>query len=46
MHMFEPFSEKINCNHEWVDPNEYENELDKNSLYCKKCHHKKDLWYG
>ena len=45
MHMFEPFIEKASCEHEWVDPNEYDNELNKDTLYCRKCHHKKPLWY-
>jgi len=45
MHMLEPFIEKASCNHEWVDPNEYENELDKNTAYCKKCYQQKSLWY-
>ena len=45
MSLLEPYIEKANCEHEWIDPNEYENELDKGMLFCRKCHIQKPLWY-
>jgi len=40
-----PFIKQNNCFHEWVDPNSYENELDKTKVFCRHCNLKKDLNY-
>jgi hypothetical protein len=32
-----PKIEQSICGHEWIDPNTYKNELDKNYLYCRYC---------
>jgi len=45
MSLLEPFIKKAHCEHEWIDPNEYENELDKSQLLCRKCYIEKPLWY-
>lgn len=45
MRLLEPYIERAECEHDWVDPNEYENELDKKMLFCRKCYIKKPIWY-
>ena len=45
MRLLEPFIEKAHCEHDWIDPNEYENELDKGHMFCRKCQIQKPLWY-
>lgn len=32
-----PLLNQSKCEHEWVDPNSYDNILDKNFMYCFKC---------
>ena len=39
--LLELYIRQIECNHEWIDPCTYENELDKNYLYCNRCQYKK-----
>jgi hypothetical protein len=36
--LIEPILLQCGCNHDWIDPNTYENNLDKNYLHCSKCH--------
>lgn len=36
--LIEPLLEQVNCSHEWVDNNSYENELPKNEFHCRKCY--------
>jgi len=43
VNLLKPLLEQLNCEHEWIDPNEYENKLDKTKLFCKKCHLTKPL---
>lgn len=31
------FQSKIECEHEWIDPNTYENKLPKDKLFCRFC---------
>lgn len=39
--LIEPILKQTECLlHDWVDTDSYENELSKNSLYCRKC----NLW--
>ena len=38
-----PFLEQLKCEHEWIDPNEYKNKLDKTKLFCRKCNLTKPL---
>jgi hypothetical protein len=35
--MLEPIIRQSNCTHEWIDPNTYENNLDKSMEYCRLC---------
>ena len=41
--LLDPYLEKVDCHHDYIDPNTYENNLDKNYLFCRKCHHKVKL---
>jgi hypothetical protein len=36
--MIEPLLRQANCEHEWIDPNTYVNELDKSEEFCRFCH--------
>ena len=36
--LIEPFIIQANCDHEWIDPNIYINELDKSEEFCRLCH--------
>ena len=36
--MLEPLFVQANCEHEWIDPNTYVNELDKSEEFCRHCH--------
>jgi hypothetical protein len=36
--MLEPLLQQANCEHEWIDPNTYVNELDKSEEFCRHCH--------
>lgn len=38
--LLDPYLQRVECKHEFIDPDTYENDLDKNYLYCKKCHYK------
>lgn len=33
--LIESFQQQIECEHNWIDPNSYENELPKNKLFCR-----------
>lgn len=35
--------EQANCNHDWIDPNTYENDLDKTKQFCSNCNLVKPL---
>jgi hypothetical protein len=35
--LLEPIIAQTNCEHDWIDPNTYKNELDKTKLFCRKC---------
>jgi hypothetical protein len=35
--LLNPLIDQANCQHEWIDPNTYENNLDKNKLFCRFC---------
>lgn len=43
VNLLKPPLEQLNCEHEWIDPNEYVNELDKTKKFCRKCHLTKPL---
>lgn len=44
LHYFtEYFMKMANCEHDWIDPNSYSNELDKTKLFCRKCPAKKPI---
>jgi hypothetical protein len=36
--MLQPLLERTVCEHQWIDPNTYLNELDKTKEFCYKCH--------
>lgn len=36
--LLDPFYQQTNCEHEWIDPNTYLNELDKTKEFCSKCY--------
>lgn len=40
--LLKPLMRKIYCDHDWVDTDSYENDLPKNTLFCKKCFLLKD----
>lgn len=35
--LLEPIIAQTNCEHVWIDPNTYENRLDKTKLFCINC---------
>lgn len=35
--LLKPMLKQINCEHDWVDLDSYENSMPKNSLLCQKC---------
>lgn len=35
--LLKPLFKQINCDHDWVDLDSYENNMPKNSLMCRKC---------
>lgn len=35
--MIEPLLQQAHCEHEWIDPNTYVNELDKSEEFCRLC---------
>ena len=37
-YLIEPLLNQAKCNHVWIDPNTYENELDKSLEFCSNCH--------
>lgn len=41
--LLEPFIKTINCEHNWLSTDEYENNLPKNSKICRKCNLIKSL---
>lgn len=41
--MLQPLLERTVCEHNWIDPNTYSNELDKTKLFCSKCHLTKSI---
>ena len=36
--LLKPILKQINCEHDWVDLDSYENDMPKNSLFCRKCY--------
>lgn len=42
--LLKPMQKQINCEHDWIDPNEYDNELDKTKQYCRHCDLTKDIY--
>jgi hypothetical protein len=41
--LLQPVITWVNCEHDWIDPNTYENELDKTKLYCRHCNLTKNI---
>lgn len=41
--LLQPLLEHTLCEHEWIDPNTYLNELDKTKMFCFKCHLTKSI---
>ncbi len=36
--LLKPILKQVNCEHDWVDLDSYENDMPKNSLFCRKCY--------
>ncbi|MDO8610097.1 MAG: hypothetical protein Q7R95_06085 [bacterium] len=43
--LLKPLIEKINCEHDFIDTDSYENELPKNMYLCRKCNFMKEKTY-
>ncbi len=35
--LLKPILKQVNCEHDWVDLDSYENKMPKNSLWCPNC---------
>ena len=37
------FIQRLHCEHEWFNPNTYENDFDKTKMYCNECSREEPL---